>query len=148
VTAWINGNGIPTSADSGIVNQGNLNYALTYHTNGRVYFYIGDGGNNLNAAASPGDWHQVAGIFDGTTNADGMRLYFDNALAGMRASSVATTGAAGSTAIGRYAASYFRGLIDDVVLYNAALPESAVLNDYCAAQASGGVDPLPAACQP
>jgi hypothetical protein len=148
VSAWINPNGIPAAADSGILNQGSLNYALTYHTDGRVYFYIGDGGNNLNADASPGTWHQVAGTFDGTTNVDGMKLYFDAVLAGMRASSVPSTGATGSTAIGRYAASYFRGLIDDVILYNVALTESAVANDYCAAQAAGGVDPLPAPCQP
>jgi hypothetical protein len=148
VSAWINGNGVPTTADSGIVNHGSLNYALTHHTNGRVYFYIGDGGNNLNAGTGPGAWHHIAGTFDGTTNADGMRLYLDGSVAGLRTSTVATTGATGATAVGRYAASYFRGLIDDVALYDAVLSEPAVVNDYCAAQASGGVDPLPTACQP
>ncbi len=147
ISAWVNGNGTPTSADTGILNLGSLNYALTYHTNGRVYFYIGDGGNNLNMPMSPDAWHHAAGVFDGTTNAGGMKFYLDNVLAGMRASSTATTGATGNLWIGRYDMSYFRGLVDNVTIYNRALPETALLNESCATQASGGV-PLPASCQP
>ncbi len=151
VSAWIYGNGTPASADSGIVNQGNLNYALTSHTDGRVYFYIGDGTNNLRASVSPGTWHHVAGTFNGTTDPDGMRFYLDGALAGMKASSTATTGATGDLWIGRYSASHFNGGIDNVTLYDGALSEAAVLNEYCAtlaAGAAGGIDPLPAPCQP
>ncbi|HSA60087.1 MAG TPA: LamG domain-containing protein [bacterium] len=148
VSAWIYGNGIPTSSDSGIVNQGTLDYALTSHTDGRVYFYIGDGGNNLSAPVAPSAWHHVLGTFDGTTNPGGMRFYLDAVISGMRASSQATTGASGSLWIGRYNAGYFNGGIDNVTLYNVALSEAAVLNEFCAAQASGGVDPLPAECRP
>jgi hypothetical protein len=148
VSAWINGNGAPTAADTGILNVGSLNYALTHHTNGRVYFYIGNGGNNLNAAAGPGAWHQVTGTFDGTTNADGMKFYLNGAVAGMRASTVATTGATGSLWIGRYNMSYFRGLIDSVAVYNKALSGAEVLNEHCAVQALAGTNPLPPACTP
>lgn len=148
VSAWVNGNGAPTSADSGILNLGSLNYALTHHTDGRVYFYVNDGGNNLNVSMTSDAWHHVAGVFDGTMNAGGMKLYLDNVLAGMKASASTTTGATGDLWIGRYNLSYYRGLIDNVTLYNRVLSEAAVQNEYCATQASGGVDPLPAPCQP
>jgi hypothetical protein len=148
VSAWINANGLPASSDSGIVNQGALNYALTYHTNGQVYFYIGDGGNNLSASVVASAWHHVLGTFDGTTNPEGMRLYLDGLPSGARASSQTTTGATGSLWIGRYNTSHFNGRIDNVTVYDRALPESAVLNEFCAAQAAGGIDPLPADCLP
>jgi hypothetical protein len=148
VSAWINGNGVPTSADTGILNIGSLNYALTHHTDGLVYFYIGNGGNNLSAAAGPGAWHQVTGTFDGTTNADGMKFYLNGALAGMRTSTVATTGATGSLWIGRYNMSYFRGLIDYVAVYDKALSDAEVLNEHCAVHALAGTIPLPPACTP
>jgi hypothetical protein len=130
------------------LNLGLLNYALTYHTNGSVYFYIGDGGNNLSTPMSPGAWHHAAGVFDGTTNAGGMRLYLDNTLAGMRASTNAGTGASGSLWIGRYSMSHFRGLIDNVTIYNQALSDAAVLNEHCVVQALAGTNPLPPACTP
>ncbi|HSA58073.1 MAG TPA: LamG domain-containing protein [bacterium] len=148
ISAWVNGDGLPSTSDTGILNLGTLNYALTYHTDGAVYYYIGDGGNNLSAPMSPNAWHQAVGVFDGTTNAGGMKLYLDNALVGTRASGLATTGATGALWIGRYDMSYFRGLIDNVTIYNRALTDADVLNEYCAAQAAGGVDPLPASCQP
>jgi hypothetical protein len=96
----------------------------------------------------PNAWHHVLGTFDGTTNADGMRLYVDGVLAGSRASSQAATGATGSLWIGRYNMSYFDGRVDNVTLYNGALPDPTVLNEYCVTQAAGGTDPLPAVCLP
>jgi hypothetical protein len=148
ISAWVNANGNPTSGDSGILNLGTLNYALTYHTNGQAYFYVGDGGNNLSAVMSPDSWHHIAGVFDGTTAAGGMRLYLDNVLADMRASSTATTGATGSLSIGRYSASYFRGSIDNVTIYNGDLSTEALTNEFCSTQASSGISPLPAECEP
>jgi hypothetical protein len=147
-SAWIYGNGISTSADSGILNQGTLNYALTYHTDGRVYFYIGDGGNNLSAPVGADGWHHVLGTFDGTTSSGGMRFYVDGLPSGTKASSLATTGATGSLWIGRYDTSYFDGGIDNVTLYNGELSDAAVLNEFCATQAAGGTDPMPAVCLP
>jgi hypothetical protein len=148
ISAWIFGNGTPVASDSGILAQGGLNYALTYHTSGEVYFYIGDGGNNLHAPVSPSAWHHVMGTFNGTTSAGGMRFYLDGVSAGVKASSTATTGAAGDLWIGRYASSYFDGLIDNVTIYDASLSAEAMLNEYCATQAVGGVDPISSACLP
>ncbi|HEX5035882.1 MAG TPA: LamG domain-containing protein [bacterium] len=148
VSAWIYGNGTPTSADSGILNQGDLDYALTYHTNGRVYFYIGDGTNSVNALVSASAWHHVLGTFSGTTGANGLRLFVDGALGAQQASLFATTGAAGNLDVGRYLASYFNGRVDNVTIYNQALSDVAILNEYCATQAEGMTGPLPAACQP
>lgn len=147
VSAWIYGNGTPTSANSGILNQGALNYALTYHTDGRVYFYINNSGNSVSAPVSPGAWHHILGIFNGTTAAGGMRLYVDGILADQKASSFATTGATGNLEIGRNLTSYFNGRIDNVTIYNVALSDAAILNEYCVTPASGG-GTLPAACTP
>jgi hypothetical protein len=147
VSAWVSANGIPASPDTGILNLGALNYALTYHSNGSVYFYIGNGGNNLNAPLSPNAWHHVTGVFDATTLADGMRLYVDGAPATSKASTTATTGAAGSLWIGRYASNYFRGRIDQVTLYGADLDDESVLNEFCAVQALSGAGSLPVNCQ-
>lgn len=146
VSAWIYGNGVPVSADSGILTQGGLSYALTYHTDGDVYFYIGDGSNNLHAPVSPNAWHHVLGTFDGTTNPGGMRFYLDGSPAGMGGSTFATTGATGSFWIGRYSTSYFKGLIDNASVYNRSVSAEAVLNEYCATQIVGGVVPIPPAC--
>lgn len=148
VSAWIKGDGMPTSADSGILNMGSLNYALTYHTDGNAYFYIGDGGNNLSVPIGPNTWHRVAGVFDGTMNADGMRFYLDSALAGAKGSSMTKTGAKGPLWVGRYAESYFKGQIDDVMLFSGALSDTALLNDFCAKQALGASGPSSAECMP
>lgn len=147
VSAWVHGDGTPTTSDSGILNLGALNYALTYHTNEQAYFYIGAGANNLHAAMGPYAWHHVAGVFDGTTLPDSMKIYKNGALAGSRASTTSTTGAVGDFWIGRYATSYFRGRIDNVTVYGSALNDAAVLNEFCAAQALSGAGTLPTNCQ-
>src|SRR6185436_2641353 len=67
VSIWVKGEGVPTSGDSGLLNLGLLNYAVTYHTNSNVYFYIGTGTNEVHAALAPDVWHHVVGTFDGTT---------------------------------------------------------------------------------
>lgn len=146
LSAWIYANGTP-SANSGIVNQGSLNAALTYNTDGRAYFYINGSGNSVSAPVGAGAWHHLMGTFDGTTAAGGMRLYVDGVLADQRASSSATTGATGNLEIGRYLSGYFNGRIDQVSFYDRALPLEAVLNETCGAMVTGGA-PIPALCLP
>ncbi len=146
VVVWIHPKATPTTADTGIVNKGALNYALTFHTDKRVYFYIGDGGNHLGALITVGAWHQVAGTFDGTRKAGGMRRYAAGAEVGTRASKFAMTAAAGPLWLGRYGMSYFKGAIEEVGLYDKALSAGAVQNDHCAILALSGMDPLPGGC--
>jgi hypothetical protein len=145
ISAWVKSNGLPTGADTGILNLGVLHYALTYHVDGQAYFYIGDGGNSLKIAMSPDVWHHLVGVFDATTKPGGMRLYKDGVPVAAKASTTATTGATGSLWIGRYAGNYFRGLIDDAMVIGAAVDDQSVLNDYCAALALSGT--LPSLCQ-
>jgi len=146
VSAWIFGNGLPSSSDSGILNNGALNYALTYHTDGRIYFYINNGANSLNVSVSPGSWHHAVGTFDGTTGVGGMRLYLDGVLAGMKASTSATTGATGPLWLGRYNDSYLNGRIDQVTVYDSALSLETQRNEYCATLASAGMPPPATEC--
>ncbi|HEX5037293.1 MAG TPA: LamG domain-containing protein [bacterium] len=146
ISAWIHANGTPSS-NTGIVNQGALNAALTYNTDGRVYFYINGSGNSVSAPVSAGALHHVMATFDGTTAAGGMRLYVDGVLADQRASSSATTGASGNLEIGRYLSGYFNGRIDQVSFYDRALPVEAVINETCGATVLGGAA-IPALCLP
>jgi hypothetical protein len=148
LSAWVDGDGLPSSVDSGIVNKGTLLYALTYNTDGEVWSYIGEGPNSLHAPLAPGAWHHVVGTFDGTTAADGMKLYLDGALVANRASTLETTGATGSLWIGRYDFHYFKGLIDDVSVHAADLPLASVVNEYCAVQTLSGTNSLPQVCNP
>lgn len=147
LSAWIFGNGLPATPDTGVVVKEGLAYALTYHTDGKVYFYINDGGNNVSASVPPNEWHHVAGVFDGTTVAASLKLYVDGVLAGSKSSNSATFGSAGKLLVGAYANSRFKGLIDNVTLYDADLDVPALINELCATQAAGEA-PLSAACQP
>jgi len=148
ISAWFFANGVPATADSGIMNLGLLNYAMTYHTNQKVYFYIGDGSNSLSVAASSDEWHHVAGVFNGTTNEGGMKLYFDGLLAQMKSSAVATTGADGALAIGKYGESYFKGLIGNISIHSSELSETTIQNEYCSAYSLAKSKPLPPQCEP
>jgi len=148
ISAWVKSNGTPTAPDTALLNLGALNYALTYHTDAKIYFYIGGGGNSLSATMSPNAWHHIVGTFDGSPLAGGMNLYLDGVLVATRASSLSTTGAAANLWVGRYNTSYFHGLLDNVSVYADTLDANGVINQYCASLVEAGVDPLPAPCQP
>ncbi len=148
LSAWVYGDGLPSTADSGIINKGILNYALTYNTDGEVWSYVVEGSNSLHAPLSPDSWHHVVGTFDGTTAEDGMNLYVDGVLAASRASSFETTGATGSLWLGRYDSHYFKGRIDDVTVHASALSLESIRNEFCAVQVLSGTNPLPAPCNP
>ncbi|HEX5037628.1 MAG TPA: LamG-like jellyroll fold domain-containing protein [bacterium] len=148
ISAWVYTDEAALSADTGIINKGDLRYALTYNTDGDIWFYIGQGNNFLHAPLSPGAWHHVAGTFDGTTEEGGMKLYVDGNLVDSRASLFDATGAVGSLWIGRYDTQYFKGRIDDVTLHAAALAMEDVGNEFCSVKGLTDTNPLPDVCLP
>ncbi len=129
-TAWIYPIGVSAGADAGIMGTGiSGGYSLTYHTDGNVYFYIGSGANKVSAFASPNRWHHVAGVWDGTTLADGMKLYIDGALAGRGSSLVSAISPSRNFLFGKET-SDFNGFIDEAKLYNRALSSAEVAQEF------------------
>jgi hypothetical protein len=99
MSTWINPT-IPTTGESLLMN-GSFKYGLTYYIDGNIWFYIGQGGNNVNTSVSPNIWHHVVATWDGTTNPNGMKLYVDGELRAQKASNVNSTGATGPVYIAR-----------------------------------------------
>jgi hypothetical protein len=108
-------------------------YALVAH--GRkagAYLNIGGGQGNMIELAGDGDvletrrWHHLAMTYDGAT----LKIYCDGAPAGTKPVNRKRRPASGPLAIGRrvdgYGPSQFRGLIDEVRVYNRALSASEV----------------------
>lgn len=95
-----------------------------------------------------GNWHHVIGTYDGAAQ----QLYVDllmqasGAQSGMIANTtsemcLAESCNGGATGFG------FDGTVDEAAVYNRDLSAEERTNSYCAAQAAGGVDPLPAECR-
>jgi hypothetical protein len=146
--AWVKGS--PPGLFKDVLSQGddpnscsNASYSLYTSSNGGLSFYIGTGtGRTINSAAAgpgiwDGNWHAVAGVYDGTT----VRLYVDGSEIG------APTDATGSSIdyspqdfpedrfeVGDFfpcPGFEFSGAIDEVRIYSRALTaqEIAQLQD-------------------
>jgi hypothetical protein len=62
-------------------------YGLSYYTNGKVYFYGGQtGNNNISGDITPGRWTHVVGTSAGMSGTDNMFLYIDGVLVSSRQS--------------------------------------------------------------
>ena len=124
--------------EPGIVGKGFSSFLLTYYTDGKVYWYIHEGGNNCQAVMSPGSWHHVVGTFDGET----MQLFLDGKLEDSRVSKHKTIGGTGPFVIGAVignpsaadaatrSTSHFLGKIAEVRVYDHALSAEDVKTHY------------------
>ena len=135
--AWVCPEGIP-KGEPGILGKQFSSFLLTYYSNGSCYWYVCEGANNCNAGLFAGSWSHVVGTFDGTT----MNLYLDGERVGVRQSKyraikkgrnlfigcVIGDDAADDPAYTR--TSYFKGLIDEVRIYNRSLSEEEVRKHY------------------
>jgi len=121
ISLWVYASSTVTS-DSPLIMNGSLSYGITYHNNSKVYFYINRGANGLSFTDSMSDgWHHIVGTFDGTTDADGMKLYIDGVEVATRTSSFATTGAGTTVTCGQKGSKYFDGALFGVLLYTTVL---------------------------
>jgi hypothetical protein len=130
IQAWIRPAAIPT-AEAGIVGRGeslDQSFGLTYADNGGCYFYAGGGANNCLATIEPQMWHHVAATFDGTR----MLLYVNGRQAAQRtlASPITIPDTGGPLFIGRNGRAHFRGMIDNVRIYDRALPLADIRAAY------------------
>ncbi len=124
-------------------------WQVDYTANGGMNFWIGTGGIWARASTSSpssNTWHHVAGTWDGSI----IRLYVD----GVEVNSTAKTGAISASAteitIGTYnadlTAGYFKGLIDEVDIYNRALSASEIQAIYNAGSAGKCNNTPPPVC--
>ena len=125
LATWVYSNGTGGS-DAQITGKGTTVYGLTHHTDGKIWFYINNGGNALTTALSTGALHHdVATFKNGTT----MKIYMDGVYKTQRTSTSASTGTGGTFTIAG-ATSDFNGQIDDVRIYNYALTATQVKTLY------------------
>lgn len=120
-----------SSSDAGIIGTGITNgFQLALHNGSTIYWYIQDGGNGLSVSGySANTWHRVVATWDGTTNANGMKLYVDGELVGTKTSKNASISSNNVLQIGR-ATSSFTGTIKDTEVYSEAKDAAWVSQDY------------------
>ncbi len=134
---WVYPESIPRG-EPGIAGKHFSRFLLTYYSNGKVYWYIGDGGNNCQAVLTPGGWNHVVGTFDG----ESMSLYIGGQLADRRKSKHPSIDPTGSFFIGavpinpnaedllRDGFRYFHGKVDEMRVYDRALSATEVLAHF------------------
>lgn len=129
---WIAPGAVPTGED-GIVGTGYSGYQLTDYLDGRVYFYIGGATGYLSVAVpQDGTRHHLVGTWDGTTGANGQKLYLGGVLVAQRAAIVSVLTTWSNFLVGKLSDNNrcFNGLLDEPAVYNVALSAAQVAAHY------------------
>lgn len=112
-------------------------YELAFH-NDKLFFQISDGSQTSQASAGIGDgpspmndgnFHHIAATWNGTTDTDGMRLYFDGqevATATAKSASIQSLNSTLNIGGSEQDTYQFAGAIDDVRLYDEALSSQQI----------------------
>ncbi|MBI2299621.1 MAG: LamG domain-containing protein, partial [Armatimonadetes bacterium] len=145
--AWIRPTGSP-SAEPLIFGKYYDSYGVTMYGANGCWFYISGGGNNVNSTLKLNDWNHVAATFDGTT----MTLYINRVKVGSKTSKAPRINHGGrfrmgvlladaqATDPGYSGTAHWRGVLDDVRVYNRALSEAGILGHYKQSARGFGVD--------
>jgi len=141
IEAWVKPAALPL-AEPMIVGKHFDSFAITMYKDGNCWFYISSGGNNVKGRVEVNSWSHIAATFDGSI----MTLYinakkvaskkskFDQIRRGKNLLMGAFLGP------GYYDPCYWRGVLDDVRIYNRALSEEEVINHYKQKAGEYGVD--------
>jgi hypothetical protein len=139
VSAWVRParSAVSTTAITNILRKP-FAYAFGFEY-GKIRFYPGTGTGTAWAPATsaaysapglvaPNVWHHVAAVHTGTL----IKLYLDGSMVGSVAASAigANTQAAGIGYAPDPQSEYFRGVIDELAIYNAARTDAEILADY------------------
>lgn len=147
LSAWVKFTG--TGADMSIVTRGidgtstlNSGYAFwRYNVTNKIYFdtYSTTVRDPLSSfkVINDNNWHYVVATWDGTINTDGKKLYIDGELDNKKTSIISAMGQPSyQFKIGASGATSYQyplnGLVDDVRVYNAAVPSSQIKEYYYA----------------
>ncbi len=133
VMAWVNFGTITN--DMCILEKGfgTVQYGIRINSSSVTFNLAGPSSDVLTAPLpSSNTWHHLAGTYDGAF----MRLYCDGQLVGLQASSGSLSASSDPLAIGAdqvnasASSAWFKGLIDDVRIYNRALTGEEVSHAY------------------
>jgi hypothetical protein len=119
---------------------GNYGYGIVRHTDNRIRFetYGSDGTRDQLYGTSTlidHNWHYVVGTWDGTINVNGKKIYVDGTLESQKTNTISVMGQpAYQFRMGQDYGSggKLNGSIDDVRVYNAAIPTSQIKEQYYA----------------
>jgi len=131
LSAWVKTDDAGNSENNPYVTKGDHGYAIKHYEDNSIEFFIYDG--DWYAVRHPVDssfnglWHHLAGAYDGTQ----LKLYVD----GLQQGTTDHTGSIGTSDfavdIGRnseHTDRFYKGLIDDVRIYNYALTEDEIVS--------------------
>ncbi|MGA2241282.1 MAG: LamG-like jellyroll fold domain-containing protein [Verrucomicrobiota bacterium] len=145
IETWIKVNQLTANSNwKGIVTKGNSSWRLQGRAGAKTVTFSATGvspNGDLygNRNVNDGQWHHVAGVYDGTN----MFLYVDGTLDVSQPATGTILQNSSPLCIGQTAGSsgyFFNGLIDEVSIYNRALTTSEIQAIYAAG--SGGKCPL------
>ena len=125
VSVWVFPEVRPLNEPGLVMKQDVEVYGLTMYKDGRCWLYISGGGNNVKSVLGTGAWRHVVGTYDGKE----MKLYVNGKMHDSRKLSVPMK-QGGNLVIGRRGTYFFKGMIDEVKVYNRALSADKVLAQY------------------
>ena len=153
ISAWvktpINYNGGPNPRIATVIAEnnidGNSNWGLTFRGGGidtfGIQIFNTDGSSTLLyssvSGANDGNWHHIAATYDGTSNANALKIYIDNVVTEGTTPSTGIQNLDRATTIGgsRYKPPlsvlfYFRDYIDEVAVWDSELTSTQISNIY------------------
>lgn len=135
--AWI----MPTRkarGEAGLLGEGLRSFLMSWYNTELCFFYIGHGGNHLKEHLVLNRWQHVAASFDG----ERMSLWINGRMVGSRRSEVDDYKTGGTFAIGSpgdAGSPQFKGLVDNVRVYNRPLTEQTIVKHVKAEAPEHGV---------
>lgn len=116
------------SSDAGLAGTSlSLGYQLNWHNGATVYFYCG--GSFISFPLTDATaFHLIVGTWDGTTDADGLKLYIDGVLVAQGTAATTTLSATGFE-IGQ-SSTHFAGSLDEVGVLSRVLTATEIEQFY------------------
>ena len=145
--AWVHPDALPR-ADAGIVGKGTHVVGLTLYKTGACYLYIASGGNYATSTLGIGRWQHLVGTFDGTT----IKLYINGFLKSSKKSQFGKPKRGKNLTIGCFAPEpkttppgskslvHFKGMIDQVRVYDRAVSVLEIQSHYKKEAGDHGID--------
>lgn len=127
-TQWYNGAGLVDGEVAGVAND----FGVSLLANGQVAAGVGNPDRTVLSTAGLNNdvWHHV--VMTRTQSSGVVQLYVDGVSQGTVIGNTAALTASADLSFGRLATGiqYYRGFLDEIALYSAALPAATVLSHY------------------
>ena len=143
------------STEVGIAGKQFSSYLITFYSTRQAYWYVGSGGNGINAGLATGKWSHIAGVFDGKTIA----IHVNGRLVGRRVSKFNAVPSGKDFRIGCVAGDpsaddsayiqggFFPGRIADVKVHARSLNDGEIRTQF-ESGIKGRFAPVPLDCRP